>query len=88
LDLGETFDVVLCDIMMPEMNGMELWNEVELRFPELAPHFFFLTGGAFTPALAQFRDLVAERVLSKPVDPGQLKRLVALALRRRRAERH
>lgn len=83
IEAGDDFDIVLCDIMMPEMNGMELWEEVERRFPLLADRFFFLTGGAFTPELAKFRESVAERVLSKPLDPRQLQKLTQAARRHR-----
>src|SRR3990172_6472084 len=42
------FDVVLCDLMMPEMTGMELHDEILRTAPELAERLVFLTGGAFT----------------------------------------
>src|SRR5439155_324873 len=49
LHAGERFDVILCDLMMPTMTGMELHSELRSRIPEQAQRMIFLTGGAFTP---------------------------------------
>ncbi|HEX2656902.1 MAG TPA: response regulator, partial [Polyangia bacterium] len=42
------FDAILCDLQMPEMSGMELFEKVKARYPELAERFIFVTGGAFS----------------------------------------
>jgi CheY-like chemotaxis protein len=46
---SDTFDVVLCDLMMPEMTGMDLYEELRERLPDCAARMVFLSGGAFTP---------------------------------------
>jgi two-component sensor histidine kinase len=43
----EPFDVVFCDLMMPEVSGMEVYGRVSARRPEIASRFVFMTGGRF-----------------------------------------
>ena len=42
-------DLIVCDLMMPEVSGIDLYETLVLVRPELADHFLFMTGGAFTP---------------------------------------
>jgi CheY-like chemotaxis protein len=71
---GGTFDVMLCDLMMPSMNGMEFFGKLETLSPALATRVVFVTGGAFTPEAGRF---VAERRhLDKPVEMSKLRSLV------------
>ncbi|MGZ3460090.1 MAG: hybrid sensor histidine kinase/response regulator, partial [Archangium sp.] len=64
VEAGQRFDLVLCDLMMPQMTGMELHEELSHRAPELAARMLFLTGGAFTPDAQRF--LSEKRWLAKP----------------------
>ncbi|QRO01671.1 response regulator [Archangium violaceum] len=73
---GEHFDVILCDIMMPEMSGMELHQELEHRAPELARRMVFLTGGAFTPNARAFLERVGNPRVEKPFCAQELRELV------------
>jgi PAS domain S-box-containing protein len=68
LEGGERFDVILCDLMMPEMTGMKFYDALCESRPELAPRVVFLTGGAFTPASREFMERVQNRCLGKPFD--------------------
>ncbi|SES89056.1 ATP-binding protein [Stigmatella erecta] len=70
---GACFDVILCDVMMPEMNGMELLSELERTRPSQADTLLFLTGGAFTEASSSFLEQYPERVLRKPIDMDVLR---------------
>jgi len=73
---GERWDVVLCDLMMPEMSGMDLEERLSEMAPDLVPHIVYLTGGAFTERSRTF--LAAGRPhLEKPVDPTVLRAQVA-----------
>ncbi|HVV50622.1 MAG TPA: ATP-binding protein [Polyangia bacterium] len=60
------FDVVLCDLQMPEMSGMELHAEVRGRFPALAERFVFVTGGAFSADARKFLEDSVAAVIQKP----------------------
>jgi PAS domain S-box-containing protein len=73
---GERYDVILCDLMMPQITGMELHAELQRTQPEQAANVVFLTGGAFTPAAREFLDEVPNRRLEKPFDLKELRRLV------------
>ncbi|MCB9727058.1 MAG: response regulator [Deltaproteobacteria bacterium] len=73
---GETFDVILCDLMMPQMTGMELHAALAEFAPEQASRVIFLTGGAFTPAARSFLDLVPNQRVEKPFDAQHLRALV------------
>jgi PAS domain S-box-containing protein len=73
---GEHFDLILCDLMMPVMDGRELYTELGRFAPEQAKKVVFLTGGAFTPALQAFLATVPNESISKPFDVAQLKRTV------------
>jgi PAS domain S-box-containing protein len=65
--LGEpAFDLVLCDLMMPEMSGEEVYLAVSRKRPELARRFVFMTGGAFTSRGRRFLDSIGAAVLQKP----------------------
>src|SRR5262249_55815388 len=41
------FDVVFCDLMMPEMTGMELYRRLLREMPDVAERVVFMTGGTF-----------------------------------------
>ena len=71
------FDVVLCDLMMPRMSGMELEREISRRHPSLAERMVFISGGAFSEGAARFLDETDRPVLEKPFDGGALRELVA-----------
>jgi CheY-like chemotaxis protein len=73
----ETYDVVLCDLMMPDMTGMDLYAEVARRHPGLEHRFVFMTGGAFTPRATEFLASVKNRRLEKPFETAVLRAIVA-----------
>jgi len=76
LRAGEHFDLILCDLMMPTMDGKQLYAELERIDPEQAHRMVFLTGGAFTPSLQAFLADIANERISKPFDVAQLKSTV------------
>jgi signal transduction histidine kinase/CheY-like chemotaxis protein len=78
----ESFDVILCDLMMPNLNGLELHATLEARDPALAARMCFITGGVFTEESAAFVARMEGRCLTKPVDAARLRATVAEALRR------
>nr|WP_228530823.1 MULTISPECIES: PAS domain S-box protein [Myxococcaceae] len=80
LRAGEHFDLVFCDLMMPEMTGMDLHAELSRWAPEKARAMVFLTGGAFTPKARAFLSQVDNCQLEKPVSPDALRRFIRDAL--------
>jgi CheY-like chemotaxis protein len=75
--LQPDLDVILCDLMMPEVSGIELYRELVSRHPELAPRVVFITGGAFTPEATAFLRQTGNPLLEKPFDLPRLRALVA-----------
>ncbi|OQX68942.1 MAG: hypothetical protein B6A08_07365 [Sorangiineae bacterium NIC37A_2] len=78
------YDLILCDLMMPAMTGMDLYEEVRRRSPETADTFVFLTGGAFTDRARAFLASVTNPKLDKPIEPNLLRSIVTAAVRRDR----
>lgn len=76
IQAGEVFDVILCDLMMPQMTGMELHAELLRIAGEQAARMVFLTGGAFTPSARAFLDEVSNLRLEKPFAPQNLRAVV------------
>jgi PAS domain S-box-containing protein len=73
---GSRFDLILCDVMMPGMTGMDLYHELGRCAPEQAGRMVFMTGGAFTPRTVTFLRDVPNLKISKPLDLTQLRELV------------
>lgn len=67
IEEGREFDVVLCDLSMPKMSGIEFHRVVQTRWPKLADRFVFATGGAMTQASKQFLDHTSLPWIEKPV---------------------
>jgi len=76
---GQRYDVMLCDLMMPVMTGMDLYAEIVKVAPKLAGRLVFMTGGAFTPRARAFLESVVNPCLEKPIDTSRLRSLVAKA---------
>jgi DNA-binding NtrC family response regulator len=76
---GGRYDLVLCDVMMPGMTGMDLYAELGRQVPEMLGRLVFMTGGAFTPRAVAFLRDVPNPTLNKPLDLAQLRALVGRA---------
>lgn len=74
IEAGARFDLILCDLMMPEMTGMEVFERLSALAPEQAEVTVFLTGGAFTRRAREF--LEHRPCLEKPFDLSALEALV------------
>ncbi len=70
---GEQFDVVFCDISMPHMSGMELYDEVSVLRPELAERFVFLSGDITRNDIRRFLARVPNERLEKPFSVQNLR---------------
>jgi PAS domain S-box-containing protein len=63
---GERFDAILCDVMMPDLSGPELYSLVQQIAPEQAARIIFMTGAAFSSADRAFLDRTTHPTLRKP----------------------
>ena len=77
LETDSRFDLVLCDLMMPRMTGMDLHEWLLKHNPKLARRVVFVTGGAFTPRASEYLEGVENLRVDKPFDGTNLHKLVA-----------
>jgi CheY-like chemotaxis protein len=62
------FDLILCDLTMPDVTGMDVYMQsVEAR-AEIGQRFVFMTGGTFSPRARDFLDQLPNERLDKPFD--------------------
>ena len=73
IEEGARPDIILCDLMMADVSGPELYERIEKDYPDLAQRMLFITGGAFTEDTRAFSEAHADRVLYKPIPPQQLR---------------
>lgn len=70
------FDVVFCDVMMPELSGIDVFERAKQVCPGQEQRIVFITGGAFTEQAAAFIEATDNPKLSKPFDAGEVRALV------------
>jgi len=80
LERDSAFDVIICDIMMPHMSGIEFYQQLRARDSHLAERIVFMTGGAFNASAKQFLRNVPNPVLDKPFETQALHETVAQLL--------
>lgn len=75
------FDAVLCDVVMPEITGMELYRMLRAELPGLAERMVFVNGGASSEA-REFLSAVPNPRIAKPLDARALRAAVASLIAR------
>jgi PAS domain S-box-containing protein len=76
LQADSSFHAVLCDVMMPDLGGKDLYEAVRSGGSGLEQRFVFVSGGAFTPGAREFLARVSNTTLEKPFDEAAVKRVV------------
>lgn len=72
----EDYDLILCDLMMPDVDGPQVYEALMERTPHLARRIVFCTGGVFTPRVREFLDGIENEVIDKPLTREDLARLL------------
>ncbi len=73
---ARSYDVILSDLRMPELDGVGLYRELEQQYPRLLPRLAFVSGTTEPPEYASFLERTGATVLSKPFAVADLHRLV------------
>ena len=76
IDHGERFDVILSDLMMPEMTGMDFHAALLRSAPDQAGKMVFMSGGAFSPNAFEFLDQISNPSIEKPFKSTALRQLM------------
>jgi CheY-like chemotaxis protein len=76
LEAGERFDVILCDLIMPDITGMDLHEALARLAPDQARRMVFVTGGAITTRARDFVATTRNEVVEKPFDVAKLRDVV------------
>jgi PAS domain S-box-containing protein len=79
---GAEFDVILCDLMMPDIMGMDLHAWLLARDPRQAQRLVFLTGGTFTPRAQDYLASAGNPVLAKPLPRAELMAAIEAVIER------
>ncbi|MFT3695633.1 MAG: PAS domain S-box protein [Kofleriaceae bacterium] len=70
---GTPFDAILCDLMMPDISGVELYGRLVETAPWCVSKIVFMTGGAFTQQARDFLANLGRPYLDKPFTESQLR---------------
>jgi PAS domain S-box-containing protein len=80
---AQEFDVILCDLLMPDVTGMDLYESLSAQGNGVEQRMVFMTAGAFTPRARRFLSQISNPHLEKPFDVDDLEAAVQRALRAR-----
>jgi nitrogen-specific signal transduction histidine kinase/CheY-like chemotaxis protein len=83
LQSSQPFDLILTDVVMPRMGGIELYETLLARDPDLARRVVFMSGGTLTDRADDFFRAVRNRRIEKPFTSAQLLDLVQQSLAER-----
>jgi signal transduction histidine kinase/ActR/RegA family two-component response regulator len=72
-----SFDAVLCDLVMPGMTGIELYEQLEALGLAVRERMLFFTGDASAPRARAFLSRVPNRAVEKPLAPERLEAAIA-----------
>jgi CheY-like chemotaxis protein len=70
------YDLILCDIRMPDLDGPGFYHELERRYPHLVSRVIFLTGDVLSPEVHTFFDQADCLRLVKPFQAQEVRRLI------------
>lgn len=73
------FDIIFCDMMMPGMDGMDLYETVKQQGRGIERNFVFITAGAFEDRAARFLARVPNEMVQKPFNRDVLRKIVESA---------
>ncbi|MFT3767036.1 MAG: response regulator [Minicystis sp.] len=68
IQAGTPFDLVICDVVMPDLSGPRVYEAVRETHPDMLARFVFITGGVIHEASRRFLATVSNLVLHKPFD--------------------
>ncbi|HEX8536161.1 MAG TPA: ATP-binding protein, partial [Cystobacter sp.] len=74
---GQRFDVILCDLLMPEMDGFQFYEMLLQLAPDQAQRVIFMTGGAISERTRVFLDGTGRPCLDKPIELQKLRAQMA-----------
>ena len=77
LGSDQAFDLIMCDMMMPAMSGVDFHEWLAEIHPQLARQVVFVTGGAFTPRAREYLSGISNVRLEKPFDAVNFKKIVS-----------
>ena len=80
------FDIILCDLYLPGMTGMNIYDELLQKRSPLTERMVFMTGGAWDPRAQAFVERVGNPFLEKPVDIKALRALLGSCSSKRKRE--
>ncbi|WP_407737257.1 PAS domain S-box protein [Hyalangium sp.] len=69
----EHYDVIFCDLMMPDVTGMDLHDVLAAQRSELLGRMVYMSAGTFTARATEFLQRVADRRIDKPFDPARVR---------------
>jgi CheY-like chemotaxis protein len=79
---GADFDVILCDMSMPEVTGIDVYVRSTEARSELASRFVFMTGGSFAASTRDFLERSPNEKIDKPFDLAVLRAVVRARIAR------
>ena len=71
-----SFDLIICDVLMPDLPGPELYQRALEQYPHLADHFVFITGNVVDLDTRLFLEKSGLPWLSKPFLPSDIEKIV------------
>jgi len=70
------FDVIMCDLMMAEMSGMDFYEDLRRQCPGFESRIIFMTGGVFTERARVFLETVPNLRLAKPFKLSEIRSIL------------
>ncbi len=74
---AETFDLILTDLRMPDLNGRDLYTELKRQAPDLAARTIFVTGDTLSGNFEEFLNEAGRPVIEKPFTPHEIREIVS-----------
>ena len=79
LSKKDNFELILCDLMMPEIDGPQVYASLMASAPHIAQRIVFCTGGAFTTRTRAFLEAIENEIVEKPLSHDDVSRLLRRA---------